>query len=80
MKLVFKEGVKGFIYDGVYGYVKEIFNEELNEKEIELLYKVISEDYVFINDENELNSLFKIESKEDLLKDDGLGDVVKIKE
>jgi hypothetical protein len=80
MKLVFKEDVKGFIYDGVYGYVRKIFNEELSKKEIELIGEVISEDYVFINDENELNSLFKIESKEDLLKDDGLGDVVKIKE
>jgi hypothetical protein len=78
--LVFKEGVKGFIYDSINGWVLKIFDKELTESEIELVNSVIDEDSVFISDESILNKLFEIESKEDFGKDVELVDVCDFKE
>ena len=78
--LVFKEGVKGFIYDSINGWVLKIFDKELTESEIELVNDVIDEDSVFISDESILNKLFEIESKEDFGKDVELVDVCDFKE
>jgi hypothetical protein len=78
--LVFKEGVKGFIYDSINGWVVKIFDKELTESEIELVNDVIDEDSVFISDESILNKLFEIESKEDFGKDVELVDVCDFKE
>jgi len=78
--LVFKEGVKGFIYDSIHGWVVKIFDKELTESEIKLVNSVIDEDGVFISDEGILNELFEIESKEDFEKDVELVDVCDFKE
>jgi len=78
--LVFKEGVKGFIYDSINGWVVKIFDKELTESEIKLVNSVVDEDGVFISDEDILNRLFEIDSKEQLLKDIELKDVVDFKD
>jgi hypothetical protein len=78
--LVFKEGVKGFIYDSIDGSIVKVFNEELSEDKIEMINEVIDEDSVFISDEDILNMLFEIESKEDFDKDIELVDVCDFKE
>jgi len=78
--LVFKEDVKGFVYDSINGWVTKIFNEKLSEDKIELVNEVIDEDSVFISDEDILNRLFEIDSKEQLLKDIELKDVVDFKD
>jgi hypothetical protein len=74
--LVFKEDVKGFVYSSINGWVVKIFNEELSEDKIELVNEIIDEDSIFISDENILNELFEIDSKEQLLEDIDLKDVV----
>ena len=78
--LVFKEDVKGFVYSSINGWVIKIFNEELSEDKIELVNEIIDEDSIFISDENILNELFEIDSKEQLLEDIDLKDVVDFKE
>ena len=78
--LVFKEDVKGFVYDSIDGSIVKIFNEELSEDKIELVNEIIDEDSIFISDENILNELFEIDSKEQLLEDIDLKDVVDFKE
>lgn len=78
--LIFKENVKGFIYDSIDGSIVKIFNEELSEDKIELINEIIDEDSVLINDEEILNRLFEIDSKEQLLEDVELIDVVDFKE
>jgi len=78
--LIFKEGVKGFIYDSIDGSIVKVFNEELSEDKIEMINEVIDEDSVFISDEDILNMLFEIESKEDFEKDVELIDVCDFKE
>jgi hypothetical protein len=78
--LVFKEDVKGFVYSSINGWVVKIFNEELSEDKIELVNEVIDEDSIFISDENILNELFEIDSKEQLLEDIDLKDVVDFKD
>jgi hypothetical protein len=78
--LVFKENVKGFVYSSINGWVVKIFNEELSEDKIELVNEIIDEDSIFISDENILNELFEIDSKEQLLEDIDLKDVVDFKD
>jgi hypothetical protein len=78
--LVFKEDVKGFVYDSIDGSIVKIFNEELSEDKIELVNEIIDEDSIFISDENILNELFEIDSKEQLLEDIDLKDVVDFKD
>jgi hypothetical protein len=78
--LVFKEDVKGFVYSSINGWVVKIFNEELSEDKIELVNEIIDEDSIFISDENILNELFEIDSKEQLLEDIDLKDVVDFKD
>ena len=78
--LIFKENVKGFIYDSIDGSIVKIFNEELSEDKIELINEIIDEDSVLINDEEILNRLFEIDNKEQLLEDVELIDVVDFKE
>ena len=78
--LVFKENVKGFIYDSINGWVVKVFDKEFNESEIELINEVISEDSVFISNEDILNRLFEIDSKEDFENDIELVGVCDFKE
>ena len=67
--LKLKENVTGFIYDSVYGYVKEIFTQSLTENEIKLIGKVLNEDDILFTDNESINSMFEISSKEDLEMD-----------
>jgi hypothetical protein len=78
--LVFKENVKGFIYDSIYGNINFISDKELSEYDIELIDKVISEDSILISDEEMLNELFEINSKEELEQDSEINSVVNFKE
>ena len=72
-----KEGVTGFTYDSCYGNVQEIFTQPLTEKEIKLINKVLSEDDLLFTDNEDINDMFEIDCKEDLLKDvEGLNDVL----
>ena len=72
-----KNGVTGFTYDSCYGNVQEIFTQPLTEKEIKLINKVLSEDDLLFTDNEDINDMFEIDCKEDLLKDvEGLNDVL----
>ena len=78
--LVFKENVKGFIYDSIDGSIVKIFDGELNEDKIELINEIIDEDSILISNEETLNELFEIDSKEQLFGDHELINVVDFKE
>ena len=72
-----KNGVTGFTYDSEYGNVQEIFTQPLTEKEIKLIERVLSEDDVLFTDNEDINSMFEFECKEDLEKDvEGLNEVL----
>ena len=72
-----KNGVTGFTYDSCYGNVQEIFTQPLTEKEVKLINKVLSEDDILFTDNEDINSMFEFDCKEDLLKDvEGLNDVI----
>ena len=72
-----KNGVTGFTYDSEYGNVQEIFNQPLTEKEIKLINKVLSEDDVLFTDNEDINSMFEFDCKEDLENDvEGLNEVL----
>lgn len=77
--LVFKENVKGFIYDSIDGSIVKIFDGELNEDKIELINEIIDEDSILISNEETLNELFEI-SKESLFGDHELINVVDFKD
>lgn len=77
--LVFKENVKGFIYDSIDGSVVKIFDGELNEDKIELINEIIDKDSILISNEETLNELFEI-SKESLFGDHELINVVDFKD
>jgi hypothetical protein len=67
-----KNGVTGFIYDSVYGYVKTVFNQPINENLI-----LTSEDDVLFSDNETINEMLSFDCKEDLEKDvEGLNDVI----
>jgi len=72
-----KNGVTGFTYDSCYGNVQEIFTQPLTENEVKLINKVLSEDDILFTDNEDINSMFEFDCKEDLLKDvEGLNDVI----
>jgi hypothetical protein len=72
-----KNGVTGFIYDSVYGYVKIIFGQPLTENEIKSIERVLSEDDVLFTSNDSLNDMFEFECKEDLERDvEGLNEVL----
>jgi hypothetical protein len=68
--LKLKVNVFGFIYDSVYGYVNEIFTQPLTENEINLINRVLNEDDVLFIDNESINDMFDISSKEDLENDE----------
>ena len=78
--LIFKDNIKGFIYDSIDGSIVRIFNEELSEDKIKLINEIIDKDSILIDDEETLNELFEVNSKEQLLEDVELKDVVDFKE
>ena len=72
-----KNEVTGFIYDSEYGNVQKIFTESLTEKEIKLINEVLSEDDVLFTDNEDINSMFEFDCKEDLESDvEGLNEVL----
>ena len=72
-----KENVFGFTYDSEYGNVQKIFTQPLTEKEIKLINKVLSEDDVLFTDNEDINSMFEFDCKEDLESDvEGLNEVL----
>jgi hypothetical protein len=72
-----KNGVTGFTYDSCYGNVQEIFTQPLTENEVKLINKVLSEDDILFTDNEDINSMFEFDCKEDLLKDvEGLNEVI----
>ena len=72
-----KNGVTGFTYDSCYGNVQEIFTQPLTENEVKLINKVLSEDDILFTDNEDINSMFEFDCKEDLEKDvEGLNEVI----
>ena len=64
-----KEGVTGFTYDSVYGYVKHIFTQHLTEKDIKLIDNLLDEDDVLFTSNDSLNDMFEFDCREDLEND-----------
>ena len=72
-----KENVFGFTYDSEYGNVQKIFTQPLTKNEIKLVNKVLSEDDVLFTDNEDINSMFEFDCKEDLESDvEGLNEVL----
>ena len=67
--LVFKENVKAFVYDSSNDTVIKVFNRQLSAEESILIMEVVDDDSVLFEDEEVINELFTIESKEDLESD-----------
>jgi hypothetical protein len=57
-KVQFKADVCGFVYDSVYGEVTKVFTEPLTDKELELVWSVVSEDCCIFTDIDSVNDLF----------------------
>ena len=64
--LTFKKEVTAFIYDSQFGEVKTIFNEPLNEGQINVINKTLDEWGILVNKEDNINELFECYSKEEL--------------
>jgi hypothetical protein len=78
--LVFKENVKGFVYDSSNDEVTKIFNRKLSAAGSMLVMEVIDDYSVLFEDEKSINELFTIESKEALESDFELSKVLDWKE
>ena len=78
--LVFKENVKAFVYDSSNDTVTKVFNRQLSAEESILIMEVVDDDSVLFEDEEVINELFTIESKEDLESDSELSKVLDWKE
>ena len=74
--LVFKENVKAFVYDSSNDVITKIFDRQLSAQESMLVMEVVDEDSVLFEDEEFINELFTIESKEDLESDSELSKVL----
>ena len=66
MKVKFKEGVYGFIYDSQYGEVTKVFDRPLTESEENIVREVIGEYDSLMNDIDSVNELFTFENEDDL--------------
>ena len=78
--LVFKENVKAFVYDSSNDEVTKIFNRKLSAAGSMLVMEVIDDDSVLFEDEEWINEVFTVESKEDLESDFELSRVLDWKE
>ena len=74
--LVFKENVKAFVYDSSNDEVTKIFNRKLSAAGSMLVMEVIDDDSVLFEDEEWVNEVFTVESKEDLESDSELSKVL----
>jgi hypothetical protein len=78
--LVFKENVKAFVYDSSNDEVTKVFNRKLSAAGSMLITEVIDDDSVLFEDEEVINDVFTVESKEDLESDFELSKVLDWKE
>ena len=74
--LVFKENVKGFVFDSSNDEVTKIFNRKLSAAGSMLVMEVVDEDSMLFEDEEVINEVFTVESKEDLENDSELSKVL----
>ena len=74
--LVFKENVKGFVFDSSNDEVTKIFNRKLSAAGSMLVMEVVDEDSMLFEDEEVINEVFTVESKEDLESDSELSKVL----
>ena len=66
MKVKFKEGVYGFIYDSQYGEVTKVFDRPLTESEENIVREVIGEYDSLMIDIDSVNELLTFENEDDL--------------
>ena len=66
MKVKFKEGVYGFIYDSQYGEVTKVFDRPFTESEEDLIREVIGEYDSLMTDIDSVNELFTFEDEDSL--------------
>ena len=66
MKVKFKEGAYGFIYDSQYGEVTKVFDRPLTESEENIVREVIGEYDSLMIDIDSVNELFTFENEDDL--------------
>ncbi len=78
--LVFKENVKAFVYDSSNDEVTKVFNKVLSAEESMLVMEVVDDDSMLFEDEEVINEVFTVESKEDLESDFELSKVLDWKE
>ena len=78
--LVFKENVKGFVFDSSNDEVTKIFNRKLSAAGSMLVMEVVDDDSMLFEDEKFINDVFTVESKEDLESDSELSKVLDWKE
>jgi hypothetical protein len=78
--LVFKENVKAFVFDSSNDEVTKIFNRKLSAAGSMLVMEVVDEDSMLFEDEEVINEVFTVESKEDLENDSELSKVLDWKE
>ena len=74
--LVFKENVKAFVYDSSNDEVTKVFDRQLSAQESMLIMEVVDEDSMLFEDEEVINEVFTVESKEDLERDSELSKVL----
>ena len=78
--LVFKENVKAFVFDSSNDEVTKVFNKVLSAEESMLVMEVVDDDSMLFEDEEVINEVFTVESKEDLESDSELSKVLDWKE
>jgi len=78
--LVFKENVKGFVFDSSNDEITKVFDRVLSAEESTLIMEVVDEDSMLFEDEEVINEVFTVESKEDLENDSELSKVLDWKE
>lgn len=64
MKLQFKQGVYGFIYESIHGDITEILNNPITESEVEFFNKY-SGDTVMFTDLDTIIELFSLDDEKD---------------
>ena len=57
MNVKFKDGVYGFVWEQN-GTVGEIFTEPLSDKDIQLIYRTLDDDYMLIVDDEDFMNCF----------------------
>jgi hypothetical protein len=78
--LVFKENVKAFVYDSSNDVITKIFDRKLSARESMLFMELVDKDIMLFEDEEVINEVFTVESKEDLESDFELSKVLDWKE